>query len=155
MYRNPNTKYRNQKGTSIPEFGASLLFLPFLFLVIFAAVQFTHAYIIRAELSAAARQAARDIAIQYGVDSTSVTTRSQQDSVVFNNIRLYPCVTKSSQFSDAYIFTKGAGNTARKYVTITANYVNTQNGQLYRDISGWLKMPDKLSESSTYRLEGN
>jgi hypothetical protein len=151
-----NTKYRNQNGSAIVELGASLFLWVIAIMVFLAGVAFTLCYVINGSLAAGARQAARDIAVEYGKGSTTVDTRAEQNTVAYDNIRINGIITSSSQFSDAVFTTVGTGTSARKYVTVKCTFTNGQSNSVgyNSSLGGYLNLPNVLSVSETYRCEG-
>jgi Flp pilus assembly protein TadG len=143
---------RKQNGASIAETAASLvLFLPILIAVLFVVLEASQAYLIKEGLSQAAREAARNLAVQYGSNSQIQYSRSMQDVMVFNNIHINNVVVSTNQFDSPTWDTAGIPPT----VTVTVHYTSGKNGL------STFPNPDplhigknfKLDATSTYRLE--
>lgn len=144
-----NNKRRH--GTVLMEAAATLVvLLPVIFIIFFVMAEASQVFMISTSLTQAARQAARDLAIDYGRDPTVAASRTKQDGDVFDNIRITTIVVNSQQFADP-IFDTSSLNPS---VTVTVTYAGGQYG-----LSGLLIDPlhlgrnHKIQSTSTYRLE--
>lgn len=118
-------KFRTTNGASIIEFGAALVFiLPLVIALLLVAAEVTQAYLITAVLTQGAESAAREMAIQYGNDTTIASSKSLQDSLVYDHIRNSGVINSSDQF-DAATFTLDLDP---KTVSVTVHYRSGQYG---------------------------
>src|SRR5271168_809739 len=93
--------FKRKRGFAIVESAAAIcVVLPLIFLVIFSVLEISYAYMLRSSLDSAARNAARDLAVDYGQDPTIATSRTQQDSLVFDSIRMTNVIANSAQFDN-------------------------------------------------------
>ena len=142
---------RNNQGAMIAEAGATMaLMLPILIVVIFVGLEASYAYLIKSSLSEGAREAARSLAIDYGLDPAIASSRSAQDAQVFNNIRINNIINNSQQF-DNPVF-----NTASNPPTVSVNvrYTSNQYGlpQFPNPDPLNLKNTLVIAGTATYRL---
>lgn len=145
-------KRRNSKGVGLAESAASLsLLLPIVMLVVYGIVQVTQAFLIKDGLTHAAREAARNLAIQYGQDPSIAGSRSLQDAAVFDLVRINNIVNASAQFDDP-VFVEGA-NPPR--VTVTVRYTGGQNSLPPYPNPDLFNLGNNytIAAASTYRLE--
>jgi len=92
---------RKSSGGSIVEAAAALtVILPVVVLLTFAVVEVSYAFLLKSSLSQAARQAARDLAVGYGRDPKVATSRSMQEQMAFDQVRIVNILTSSAQFED-------------------------------------------------------
>ena len=143
---------RNQKGASIAETAASLvIFLPILIAVLFVVLEASQAYLIKEGLSQGAREAARNLAVQYGQNSQIQFNRSMQDTMVFDNIQIHDIINSSTQFDDPVWNTNAIPPT----VQVTVHYTSGQNGLPTFPNPDPLNLGNHfaLDAVSTYRLE--
>ncbi len=114
---------RRRSGATIAESAASLaLLLPLTFMIIFAVLEASYAFMIKNSLSQGARRAARDLSIAYGEDPAIASSRALQETQVFDNIRIVNIINDSDQFDDPVWDTVGDPPT----VTVNVRY---QGGQ--------------------------
>jgi Flp pilus assembly protein TadG len=138
-------RINRRKGAVIAESAAAMtLLLPVLMTVLFIALEVSYAYLIKYNLSEAAREASRDLAIEYGLDSTITGSRALQDAKVFDHIRIKHMVNDSAQF-DNPVF-----NTAAKPYTVQVT-VEYKSGQYGLPI---FPAPDPLGISKTVHIVG-
>ncbi|MBI4533791.1 MAG: hypothetical protein HY711_07565 [Candidatus Melainabacteria bacterium] len=137
---------------AIAETGASLtILLPLALLIAFMILETSYAYLIKSCLSQAACMAARDLSIAYGENQSVATSRSLQDAMVFDSIRISKIIAASPQF-DNPTFATGANPPT---VSVTVRYLSGQYGL------PTFPNPDPLmlgtsfviTATSTYRLE--
>jgi Flp pilus assembly protein TadG len=128
-----------------------VILLPVLITILFVVVEASQAYMIKESLANGARQAARDLAVAYGQNSTIANNRSMEDSWVFDNIRIKNIINSDTQFDDPVWDTSGQPPT----VTVTVNYTSGQNGLPPFPNPDPLKLGNnfKLNATATYRLE--
>ena len=143
---------RNGKGASIAETAASMvLLLPILIAILFVVLESAQAYMIKEGLSQGAREAARNLAVQYGVNPAIGTSRAMQDTMVFDGIRIHDIINASAQFDDPTFDSSGTP----PIVTVTIHYTSGQNGLSVFPNPDPLHLGSsfQLSATSTYRLE--
>jgi len=130
---------------------AIALLLPLLILVIFVVLEASYAYLIKNSLAQASREAARDLAVQYGQDPTIAGSRTLQNTQVFDKIRINKIVAASQQFDDPVFATGNDPPT----VTVTVHYLSGQFGLPVFPNPDPLKLGAnfKIDATSTYRLE--
>lgn len=143
---------RNKSGVAIVEGAASMaVMLPIVFLCIYVALEVSYMYVLKATLAEGAREAARSLAIAYGRDPDIASSRSSQDSEVFDRVRIANVINASAQFNDP-VFN---ANAEPPTVTVTVRYTDNQYGLPPfpnpdpLNVSGLLT----LVGSSTYRLQ--
>ena|SRR5262249_8069635 len=147
-----HARHRRKQGVSIAEAAAALaLLLPLLFLVIFVVLEASYAYLIKNSLAQAAREAARDLAVQYGQDPSIAGSRTVQNTQVFDKIRINKIVADSTQFDDP-VFATGIEPST---VTVTVHYRSGQFGLPVFPNPDPLKLGANfpIDATSTYRLE--
>lgn len=94
------THARRQRGVSLIEFAAALLIgLPLLITIMYVAVEASILFAIRTNIDIAARQASRNMAIQFGQNANTRTDRDLQQAV-YTRVRIPGFVVANSQFSD-------------------------------------------------------
>lgn len=142
---------RKNNGQGLAEVVAATVFaLPVLVVIMLALCEVSQFFLIETTLQNAARQAARDLAIDYtqiaGIDTNATT----QATYVFNNIRYHNIVNSSAQFY-ADFNEVDYPNT----VTVTVTYTSGSNGLPKFPNFDPLNLGSKLNLSSTsvYRLE--
>lgn len=146
-------KSRICRGSAVIELAASLsIILPLIFLVLFAALETSTAYMIHTVLLAGAQQSARDLALAYPLDSSIAQNRASQDFIVYDKVRTAGIINSSAQFDDATFNT--TANPPR--VTVTVHYASGSYGlsKFPVEILGLSDM-FHLSATSVYRLEEN
>lgn len=133
------------RGASIAEFGAALVVLiPLAICLMLVAAEVTQAYLINAVLAQSAESAAREMAIQYASDSNIATSRSLQDSLVYDNIRNAGVINASEQFDQAAF----SLDTDPKTVSVTVHYLSGQYGLAP------FPFIDPLNIGSNFQLQG-
>lgn len=145
-------KQRANNGAVIAETAAAMvLLLPITICIIFVILEASQAYLIQQSLDQAAREAARNLAVQYGQNNSIAGNRITEDTLVFDGIRIRAIVNSSSQFEDPTWNTSGAPPT----VSVKVDYTSGQNGLPAFPNPDPLHLGSnfKLSGSSTYRLE--
>ena len=143
---------RRNTGAVLAESAAAIcLIVPLMIFITFAIVEVSQAYMIREILSQAAREAARDLAIAYGQNAAVATSRTLQNSLVFDNVRIVNVVADDRQFSDPVFSTNGTPPT----VTVTVSYTSGLYGLATFPSPDPLRLGNSLvlSATSTYRLE--
>jgi Flp pilus assembly protein TadG len=144
---------RNRRsGATIVETAASLLlFLPILFTFLFVVLEVSTAFLIKEALAQGARQAARNLAVAYGSNHGIASSRAQQNTLVFDGIRITNIIASSAQFTDPQF----NPNANPPTVTVSVNYTSNQNGLPVFPNPDPLHLGGslKLSSTSTYRLE--
>ena len=143
---------RKARAVSIAEAAAvTSLLLPLLILVLFVVVEATQAYLIKNSLAEAARQAARDLSVEYGQDPAVAGSRSLQDTLVFDKIRIKNVVNDSQQFNNPVFDTSADPPT----VKVTVEYKGGQYGLPSFPNPDPLQLGKnfKIDATSTYRLE--
>ena len=141
-----------QQGSTIAETGASMaIMIPLIMVMLFVVVEATRAYTIREALAQGSRQAARELAVQYGVNPAIATSRTLQNSLVFDNIRVNNIINSSNQFSNPVWNTAAIPPT----VAVTATYTSNQNGLPPFPNPDPLHLSNSfvINASSTYRIE--
>ncbi|HEY9870146.1 MAG TPA: TadE/TadG family type IV pilus assembly protein, partial [Candidatus Obscuribacterales bacterium] len=115
----------NQGGVSIVEAAASLsLLLPLMMVIVFVVLEVSDAYLIKTSLSQGARRAARDLAVAYGQNPAVATSRSLQNAMVLDNVRIHNMINDSRQFDDPIFDTNATPHT----VHVTVRYASNQYG---------------------------
>jgi hypothetical protein len=95
-------KHRRKNGSGLVEAAAALVLLLPLFLVLLAVTaEVVQVYLIKDALTAASHQAARQLTLSYWQNSQIATSRSLQESTVFDKIRINNMIVNSAQFSTA------------------------------------------------------
>ena len=118
-------RLRSRKGAFIAEGVATMsVILPILVAVLFVAIEASYAYVINSSLSEAAREAARNMAIEYGKNPAIADSRSLQDSQVYDHVRIDKIVADSSQFENG-VFDLAADP---PIVTVAVHYASGQHG---------------------------
>ncbi|MBI4534606.1 MAG: pilus assembly protein, partial [Candidatus Melainabacteria bacterium] len=113
------------KGAAIAEAGAAMcLILPVVFVVLFAVLEASYAYLIKDNLTQAARAAARNLAIAYVQNPDIVGNRALQESMVLDRVRLANFVNDSRQFDDPTFDTASDP----PFVSVTVRYLGGQFG---------------------------
>jgi Flp pilus assembly protein TadG len=143
---------RKQRASSIAEAAAAMgIMLPLIFIVIFTVIEITQAYLIRECLAQGARSAARQMAIAYGQDNQIKESRSLQNKLVFDNIRITNIINSSQQFDNPKWNVTGYPPT----VTVTVSYTSGKNGLPAFPNTDPLNLASKLtlSAKSVYRVE--
>ena len=94
---------------------------------------------------------ARELAVQYGVNPAIATSRTLQNSLVFDNIRVNNIINSSNQFSNPVWNTAAIPPT----VAVTATYTSNQNGLPPFPNPDPLHLSNSfvINASSTYRIE--
>lgn len=145
---------RCARGYVIAEAAASLVFiLPLVFILFFAAAELVQAYCINTVLTQAANQAARQLAVVYPDNSTTLQYRSYQDSLVYGGINYNGIIANSAQFDDAVFNTTADPPT----VTVTVHYTGGQYGLSPFPAFDPLGIGKnfQLASTSVYKLEAN
>lgn len=142
---------RNRRGYSTVELAASFLFIiPIVFVILFAVVEMVKAYAIITVLSQAATQTARQLAVLYP-DNPSLTERSSQDLLVYDNCTYGGVIANSAQFENAIFNTSSDPPT----VAVTVKYLGGQYGldpfPSYDPLG--LGGQFQLSSTAVYKLE--
>jgi len=146
------TRERSERGVSIAEAAASMsLLIPLVVLLMFVVLEVSRAFFMREILDQAARQAARDLAIAYGQQPGLANSRSLQETLVFDKIRVQNIVNDSAQFSDPIFDTVSDPAT----VKVSVSYLSNQYGLPPFPDNDPLGLGNAfvLSGQSTYRLE--
>jgi hypothetical protein len=144
--------YSRKKGSTIIESAAAMLmYLPILITFLFVVLEVATFFLIKETLAQAARQAARDLAVAYGSNPGIASSRSQQDTQVFNTIRVNNIINASAQFSNP-IFNP---NSSPPTVSVSVSYTGNQYGLPPFPNPDPLHLGSNfvLNSSSTYRLE--
>ena len=143
---------RDSRGAGIAETAAAMsLMIPIIFAVLFVVVEASQAYMIKETLAQSARQAARDLSVQYGKSSAIQYDRSMQDVMVFDNIRVQNVINASEQFDDPVWNTTANPPTVSVHLTYTSNQYGLPpfpNPDPLHLGSNFI-----LDATSTYRLE--
>lgn len=141
-----------QKGVAIAEAAAALcVLLPIAVLIVFVILEASYAYLIKHAMSEAARVGARNLAIAYGTNPAVADSRSLQNAMVFDHIRMPNMVNNSAQFDDPVFDT----TSDPAMVKVNIQYLSARYGLPP------FPQPDPLnlggafviSADSTYRLE--
>lgn len=146
------TRTRGSSGIGLAESTASLsLLLPVIITLVFVILEISMSFFIQSTLSEAARQAARDLAIAYGVAPSVTSSRTMQNTMVFDNIRIANVVNSSEQFDDPVFSTA----TDPATVTVNIRYASNQYGLPAFPSTDPLHLGSDylISASCTYRLE--
>jgi Flp pilus assembly protein TadG len=144
---------RSRKGALLAEGVAAMaILLPILIVVLFVAIEASHAYLIKSSLSEAAREASRGLAVEYGKNPAIATDRSMQDSRVFDRVRIYNMVADSAQFDNPVFKTTADPPT----VEVRVKYTGGQYGLPPFPNPDPLNMGDSLiiAGHAGYRLVG-
>lgn len=143
---------KRKNGSTLAETAAAMVvLLPVVVCLIFVVLEASQAYLIQQSLDQAAREAARNLAVQYGQNNSIAASRITQDTLVFDGIRIHNVVNASSQFEDPTWDTSGSPPT----VSVKVDYTSGKNGLPTFPNPDPLHLGShfQLSGSSTYRLE--
>lgn len=143
---------RSKEGAVLAETAAALVVLvPLVMLLIYVTVEICICYQTRASLAEAARHAARDLAVQYGIDPAIANNRSLQNLLVFDHVRIPNAVANSNQF-EAPVFQH---TTIPGSVKVVVRYNGSEGGLPPFPHPDPLNLGSKfvISAESTYRLE--
>lgn len=143
---------RRERGMLLAEMTASIaLMVPLVFVLIFVTMEISTAYFLRTTMAEGARTAARNLAIAYGQDPTITESRSQQNSQVFDNIRIKSVINASEQFDDPVFNTAVTPHT----VAVTVRYLSDKYGlpQFPHPDPLHLGAKFQIVANATYRLE--
>ena len=92
---------RGASGSTLAETAASMvLWIPLIVLFLFIAVEVGQVYMIQNVLAQSAREAARDLAVQYGVNPSVATSRAVAQGYTYDYIRYNNIINSSAQFAD-------------------------------------------------------
>lgn len=141
-----------KKGSTIVETVASfVLYLPILVTFLFVIMEVATFFLIKETLAQAARQAARNLAVAYGSNRGIASDRTQQNSLVFDTIRVYNIINASAQFSNP-TFNPNANPPT---VTVSVSYTGNQFGLPPFPNPDLLHLGNNfvVHSTSTYRLE--
>lgn len=118
-------RFRKRQGVSLAELaGVMMIMIPVAFMVIFAAIEVSHACVIHGSLSSAAHTAARNLAIAYWKNSDVANSPDLQDALVLQHVRITNIVNDSRQFTNV-IFDTAADP---PYVAVTVTYTGGTYG---------------------------
>ncbi len=143
---------RQEGGVSIAESAAAMcLLIPLIFTLIYAVTEISYAYLLKTSLAQGARQAARDLAIAYGQNPAVASSRSLQDAMVFQNIRINNIINSNMQFDNPVFNTGISPHT----VFVNVRYLGSQYGLPPFPNPDVLNLGNKfvITADSTYRLE--
>lgn len=113
---------RSNGFTLAETVGTMSLMIPLIVGCFMAFVEVSQAFSLRQDLSQAARQAAYDMAVAYEKTPFVATSRSSQNTLVYNGIRKNNVINSSQQFDDAVFDLSDTPGS----VTVTVHY---QSGQ--------------------------
>lgn len=133
---------RNKGLTLVEAVAAMTVMVPILASSAMVISEVTHAYLIKQGLQQCAREAARSMGAMYNETGLIVYSRTLQNSLVYNNVRLSNIVNASSQFDDAVFDTTAQPPT----VTVNVRYTSAQNGLPA------FPMVDPLNLGSNYKI---
>jgi Flp pilus assembly protein TadG len=142
-------KFQRRRGAVIAETGAALaLFLPLAVLITFVGVEVSYAYLLKSSLSEGAREAARSLAIAYGV-GTNVDPGTAGEAKVFSNIRIHNVINDNQQFEAQW--KKDADPPT---VTVTVKYASDKYGLPHFPNPDPLRLGDNfiVYGAATFRL---
>jgi Flp pilus assembly protein TadG len=143
---------RNEKGSAIVEFGATLAWgLPVLTSILLMGVQLGLYTTANHQLATGAREAARALAIAYGQDNSIANNRTLQNTAVFDTIRKTGFINNTNQFANPVFTTHVNGAVTMTTVTVTVNMTSNQYG--CANLGGVLPIPQTISQAETYRCE--
>jgi hypothetical protein len=143
---------RNKKAAVLAESAAAMaLFLPLTIFITFVGVEVSHVYLIKSALSEGAREAARSLAIAYGLDSSMKGNRGIENQKAFDHIRMHNIINSSDQFADPVWNTAADPPT----VTCTVRYASDQFGLPHFPNPDPLHLGDNflVTGTATYRLQ--
>lgn len=146
------TRTVRRRGVSIVETAAAMsLLIPLIFALIYAVTEISYAYLLKSSLAQGARQAARDLAIAYGQNPAVAGSRSLQEAMVFQNIRINNIINSNAQFDDPVFNTGVSPHT----VFVNVKYLGSQYGLPPFPNPDVLNLGSKfvITADSTYRLE--
>jgi hypothetical protein len=141
-----------ERGAVLAEAAAVMvMMIPLLMLLIYVITEVCVLYNTKAGLCEAARHAARDLAVQYGIDPGVASSRVLQEALVFDHVRIPNTVAHNGQFDSAVFET----TTVPGSVKVVVRYTGGVGGLPP------LPNPDPLglgsrfvvTAESTYRLE--
>lgn len=139
---------RRKRAAVIAETAAAMcLFLPLTILITFVGVEVSYTYLLKSALSEAAREAARSLAIAYGLDSSIAANggnRAAADEKSYDHIRMYNVINSSEQFDDPVWNDQGDPPT----VTVTVRYKSDQYGLPH------FPQPDPLNLGANFVVTG-
>jgi hypothetical protein len=145
-------KSSRNRGVSISEAGAAMVVvLPLVFLMIYVIVEISYAYLIEASLAQGAREAARNLAINYGQNPAIANNRSLEEAQVLDHVRIPNIINDSAQFDDVVWETAATPHT----VQVNVRYLGNRYGLRAFPYPDPLKLGGNfiISAESTYRLE--
>jgi len=146
------SRKRSAKGAALAEMAAALcVTVPTMVLIIFVTLEVSRAYFLREVLAQTARQGARSLAIAYGQQPGLANSRTLQNAMVFDNIRVNNVINSSAQFDDPVFDTASDPPT----VKVNVRYTSDRYGLPAFPSPDPLKLGSNfvLSAESTYRLE--
>lgn len=138
-------KTLRQRGAAIAETAAAMcLFLPLVLVILFVALEVSYAYVLKSTLSEAAREAARDLAIAYGLYGPAVKSSTAENQYAFDKIRIANIVNASEQFTADWSNETSDPPT----VQVTCRYLSGKNGLPV------FPNPDPLNLGANYIING-
>lgn len=149
--KNGDRMKRTRKGLTLTEAVAAMtVMIPILTSCAMVISEVTHAYLIKQGLQQCAREAARSMGAMYNESTMIIGSRSLQDSLVYNGVRLSNIVNASSQFDNAVFDTSASPPT----VTVNVRYTSGQNGLAAFPLFDPLNLGSnfQISANATYPL---
>ena len=140
---------RHHHGTNLAEATAAIvLFLPLFMLMIVVTASVSTACLLQNALSASAHRAARSLALACLDNPDVENNRSQQEALVFDQIRIPGIIVDSRQFEASF-----DNQSQTQSVTVTVSYSPGQYG-LYSGPNTFAltPLPLNLKASATHRL---
>ena len=139
-----------RSGSAIVETAAALaIVVPLLLVITYFASQASRGFLIKSGLDAAARRAARDLAVVYATNTGIASNRAQQDAIVLDRIRIAGVIANSKQFYQVQFRESETPPT----VTVAVSYPDNKFGLTpFPDPDPFaLSSKIRLTSSSTYR----
>lgn len=143
---------RRVKAAVLAEAAAAMVVLiPLVMLLIYVITEVCVIYNTKAGLLEAARHAARDLAVQYGIDPAVASSRPLQEALVLDHVRIPNTVASSTQF-DTVVFQH---TTVPGSVKVVVRYTGPSAGLPPLPNPDPLNLGSRfvVTAESTYRLE--
>jgi hypothetical protein len=141
-----------KQGAVIAEVAAAMAVLvPVVMAILLVTCEASYAYLLKGALSEGAREAARNLAIAYGLDPTIAGNRQVEDQKAFDKIRVLNIINSSAQFADPVWDTASDPPTVSVYV----KYASDQYGLPHFPNPDPLNIGNSITISgqSTFRLQ--
>lgn len=144
------TEKNSEKAITLVETVAVMsVMVPILMSAVFVIAEVSHFYVIKQGLVHASRQAARSMVAMYDESPMISSSRSLQNAMVYDKIRVDSIVNASSQFDSAVFNSKSLP----PVVTVTVHYKGGQHGLMQFPLFDPLNIgASSIGASATYTL---